>query len=134
MKLINRYSMRNCLRSLSMAVDQASLTIELQKNYGQETMEKKRSRLHYQSRKRGMLENGLLLGCFAKKYLDKFNDKQLNEYDHLINKVSNDWDLFYWAIGKDQVPDEFNNSVFKLLQEFSANDLREKRICQPNLY
>lgn len=38
-------------------------------------------RLVYQSRKRGMLENGLLLSTFAAKYLNKFDEKQLDEYD-----------------------------------------------------
>ena len=112
----------------------SSLTIELQKNYGEETIEKKRLRLRYQSRKRGMLENGLLLSCFAKKYLNEFNGKQLDEYDYLINKVSNEWDLYYWAVGKDEVPKEFNNSIFKLLKEFSSNELKESRIAQPPLH
>lgn len=125
-------------RSLSSAIrgpepNDATLTIELQKNYGQESVEQKRSRLCYQSRKRGMLENGLLLGCFASKYLNAFNAKQLDEYDYLINKVSNDWDLYYWAVGKEQVPDEFNSSVFKMLKEFSLNELKESRIKQPDL-
>lgn len=110
------------------------LTVELQKDYGEETVEQKRSRLCYQSRKRGMLENGLLLGCFASKYLAGFDAKQLDEYDYLINKVSNEWDLYYWAVGKDQVPNEFDNSVFKLLKEFSTNELKESRICQPPLH
>ena len=39
----------------------------LEKN--DEPVETKRSRLLYQSRKRGMLENGLLLGSFASKHL-----------------------------------------------------------------
>lgn len=122
-------------RALSSSFSQTDhqLTVELQKNYGEETVDQKRSRLCYQSRKRGMLENGLLLGCFAKKYLAGFDAKQLDEYDYLINKVSNEWDLYYWAVGKDRVPDEFNNSVFKLLKDFSTNELKESRIYQPPL-
>ena len=122
------------LLSSSFTQTDQHLTVELQKDYGEETVEKKRSRLCYQSRKRGMLENGLLLGCFAKKYLTGFDAQQLAEYDHLINKVSNEWDLYYWAVGKDPVPDEFNNSVFKLLKEFSTNELKESRITQPPLH
>lgn len=38
-------------------------------------------RLIYQSRKRGMLENGLLLSTFAAKFLGQMSDKQLQEYD-----------------------------------------------------
>ena len=44
-------------------------------------MEEKRARLMYQSRKRGMLENGLLLGSFASKHLATFDDEQLALYD-----------------------------------------------------
>lgn len=121
-------------RLLSNSTNQTDLKIELYKNYGEESIEQKRSRLCYQSRKRGMLENGLLLGCFAGKYLNGFNQKELDEYDHLINQVSNDWDLYYWAVGKNEVPDQFNNSVFKLLKEFSTNELRETRISQPPLH
>lgn len=38
-------------------------------------------RLLYQSRKRGMLENDLILSTFAHKYLNKLNEKQIDEYD-----------------------------------------------------
>merc|ERR1711976_945447 len=65
-----------------------------------ESFEVKRARLLYQSRKRGMLENDLILSTFAGKYLNTFNEKQLDIYDDLINKPSNDRDLYYWATGK----------------------------------
>lgn len=35
----------------------------------------------YQSRKRGMLENDLLLSTFAAKYLEKFTNRQIEQYD-----------------------------------------------------
>ena len=47
----------------------------------EEPLEEKRSRLIYQSRKRGMLENGLLLGSFASKHLPTFDDEKLALYD-----------------------------------------------------
>ncbi|XP_023289882.1 succinate dehydrogenase assembly factor 2, mitochondrial [Orussus abietinus] len=93
----------------------------------------KRARLLYQSRKRGMLENGLLLSTFAKKYLDTFTDNELHLYDHLINIPSNDWDLFYWATGTKPTPPEFDNNVMDLLKEHVRNDDRQARIMQPDL-
>lgn len=42
-----------------------------------ESIESKRSRLTYQSRKRGMLENGLLLSSFASKHLGQMNPEQV---------------------------------------------------------
>jgi succinate dehydrogenase assembly factor 2 len=54
----------------------------------------------YQSRKRGMLENGLLLSTFASKFLNSMDLKNLQDYDRLINLPTNDWDIYYWATGK----------------------------------
>ncbi|XP_076249295.1 succinate dehydrogenase assembly factor 2, mitochondrial [Calliopsis andreniformis] len=93
----------------------------------------KRARLVYQSRKRGMLENGLLLSTFAKKYLSNFDDKQLQLYDHLINLPSNDWDIFYWATGAKPTPPEFDNEVMDLLKKHIKNEDRQARIMQPEL-
>uniref|UniRef100_A0A673TZS2 Succinate dehydrogenase assembly factor 2, mitochondrial n=1 Tax=Suricata suricatta TaxID=37032 RepID=A0A673TZS2_SURSU len=62
-----------------------------------ESIETKRARLLYESRKRGMLENCILLSLFAKEYLHRMTERQLNLYDRLINEPSNDWDIYYWA-------------------------------------
>ncbi|XP_033062531.1 succinate dehydrogenase assembly factor 2, mitochondrial isoform X2 [Trachypithecus francoisi] len=62
-----------------------------------ESIETKRARLLYESRKRGMLENCILLSLFAKEHLQHMTEKQLNLYDRLINEPSNDWDIYYWA-------------------------------------
>lgn len=98
-----------------------------------EPLEEKRSRLLYQSRKRGMLENGLLLGSFANKFLDGFNEEQLVLYDRLINLPSNDWEIFYWATGARETPEEFDNPIMDLLKEHAKNKDRESRIRLPDL-
>ncbi|XP_078239701.1 succinate dehydrogenase assembly factor 2, mitochondrial-like isoform X2 [Pogona vitticeps] len=61
----------------------------------QEPLETKRARLLYESRKRGMLENGLLLGFFAKENMSQINEKQLYLHNHLINETSNGWDIYH---------------------------------------
>ncbi|KAJ8670600.1 hypothetical protein QAD02_001859 [Eretmocerus hayati] len=94
----------------------------------------KKARLVYQSRKRGMLENGLLLSTFAKKYLHSFSEEQLRQYDRLINLPSNDWDIFYWATEVKPVPVEFQNEVMDLLKRHIRNDDREARLRQPDLF
>ncbi|XP_049865426.1 succinate dehydrogenase assembly factor 2-B, mitochondrial-like [Pectinophora gossypiella] len=93
----------------------------------------RKARLHYQSRKRGMLENDLLLSTFAKKYLDGFSEEQALMYDRLINSASNDWDLFYWIVGKQPTPKEFDNEIMDLLKKHAKNENRELR-TQPNLF
>ncbi|XP_063530449.1 succinate dehydrogenase assembly factor 2-B, mitochondrial-like [Cydia strobilella] len=98
-----------------------------------QTLEKRKARLHYQSRKRGMLENDLLLSTFAKKYLDGFNEDQTLMYDRLINSPSNDWDIFYWIVEKRPTPQEFNNEIMDLLKKHARNE-EKVALRQPNLH
>lgn len=99
-----------------------------------EDRDTKKARLLYQSRKRGMLENDLLLSTFAHRYLDGFSDEALDQYDALINGPSNDWDIFYWAVNKKATPDEYKTSVMDLLKEHARNTKKENRTRQPSLY
>ena len=98
-----------------------------------ESPDVKRARLQYQSRKRGMLENDLLLSTFAAQHLAGFTEKQLNLYDRLINGVSNDWDIFYWVVGQRPTPACFDDEVMDLLKLHAKNLNRELRIRQPDL-
>ena len=98
-----------------------------------EPIEEKRARLTYQSRKRGMLENGLLLGSFASKHLASFSEEELCLYDRLINLPSNDWEIFYWATQVKPVPEEFDTEVMRMLIEHTKNKDKESRITQPSL-
>lgn len=36
---------------------------------------------------------------FANRFLSTFTEDQLHQYDLLINKPNNDWDIFNWATG-----------------------------------
>lgn len=77
----------------------------------------KRARLLYQSRKRGMLENGEILASFAGKYINILDSKELDLYDQLINLPTNDWDIYYWAIGAKPTPPEYDTSVMRKLRD-----------------
>ncbi|EDW10164.1 succinate dehydrogenase assembly factor 2-B, mitochondrial [Drosophila mojavensis] len=98
-----------------------------------EPLETRKQRLMYQSRKRGMLENDLLLSTFAHKYLKDFNAEQTALYDDLINGVSNDWDIYYWATGVKQTPKEYDTEIMKLLKLHVDNAERVTRFRQPEL-
>jgi len=76
-----------------------------------------RSRLIYQSRKRGILENCIIFTTFADKYLKTFSFEQLQKYDALINSKFDEWDLYAWSIGSKPAPQEFNNDILKLLKD-----------------
>ena len=118
-----------------------------------EPLEEKRSRLLYQSRKRGMLENGLLLGefdnfysdlfltltsfftgSFAKKFLPEMDEEKLVLYDRLINLPSNDWEIYYWAVEQKETPEDFDNVVMDMLKLHAKNENRESRITMPDLH
>jgi succinate dehydrogenase assembly factor 2 len=88
-----------------------------------ESIEQKRSRLLYQSRKRGILETDLILSTFANKYLKTFNEQELKEYDELLDTP--DWDIYYFTIDKKPIPDTWKNSViFNKLKQHVKNEGR----------
>ncbi|XP_051820172.1 succinate dehydrogenase assembly factor 2, mitochondrial [Antechinus flavipes] len=98
-----------------------------------EPIETKRARLLYESRKRGMLENCILLSLFAKENLHQMTERQLNLYDRLINEPSNDWDIFYWATEAKPAPEIFENDVMWMLRDFAKNKNKEQRLRAPDL-
>ncbi len=55
-------------------------------------------------------------------------------YDRLINLPSNDWEIYYWAVGTKPVPEQFDNQIMKLLQQHARNDDRENRFSLPDLH
>lgn len=98
-----------------------------------EPLQVRKQRLIYQSRKRGMLENDLILSTFVARYLKDMDATLTAQYDQLINGVTNDWDIYYWATNVKPTPPEHDNDVMRLLKEHVANSKREQRLCQPNL-
>eukprot|EP00066_Takifugu_rubripes_P005725 XP_003969999.1 PREDICTED: succinate dehydrogenase assembly factor 2, mitochondrial [Takifugu rubripes] len=98
-----------------------------------EPVEIKKRRLLYESRKRGMLENCILLSLFAKRYLNTMSEKQLQQYDRLINEPSNDWDIYYWATEAQPTPDIYQGEVMDMLKEFTKNREQEQRLDAPSL-
>nr|XP_020464146.1 succinate dehydrogenase assembly factor 2, mitochondrial [Monopterus albus] len=93
----------------------------------------KRRRLLYESRKRGMLENCIILSLFAKRYLNTMTEDQLQQYDRLINEPSNDWDIYYWATEAQPTPDVYQGEVMDMLKEFTKNRNHEQRLDAPSL-
>lgn len=81
-----------------------------------------RARLYYQSKKRGILENDILLGGFADSQLKTLSEQELREYDKIINAHHNEWDLYYFCSGKKELPAELsNNPVFDKIVNYVRN-------------
>ncbi|KAK2920139.1 succinate dehydrogenase assembly factor 2, mitochondrial [Channa argus] len=98
-----------------------------------EPIDIKRRRLLYESRKRGMLENCILLSLFAKQYLNTMSEIQLQQYDRLINEPSNDWDIYYWATETQPTPEVYQGEVMDMLKDFTKNRNHEQRLDAPSL-
>uniref|UniRef100_A0AAF5PRM5 Succinate dehydrogenase assembly factor 2, mitochondrial n=1 Tax=Wuchereria bancrofti TaxID=6293 RepID=A0AAF5PRM5_WUCBA len=80
-----------------------------------ENIETKRSRLLYQSKKRGILENDILLGEFASQMLQKMSIQQLMRYDEIINGEHMEWDLYYYMSGRKDLPEDLKScEVFQM--------------------
>lgn len=75
-----------------------------------------------------MLENDLLLSTFAAKYLPTFNAEQTHQFDSLINKPSNDWDIFYWVTNKKPTPPEYETEIMRMLRAHVVSKDRERRM------
>ena len=39
------------------------------------------------------------------------DEEKLVLYDRLINLPSNDWEIYYWAVGQKETPEDFDNIV-----------------------
>jgi len=81
-----------------------------------EDIETCRKRLLFRSGHRGLKEMDLLLGGFARRYLDGFSADQLALYDALLEE--NDPNLYAWIIGREAPPANHDTPVLKLLQDF----------------
>lgn len=91
----------------------------------------KAKRLLWQSRKRGISENDLLLSTWFVEHEPKLSNEELDIYSNLINSDVNEWDLFYWISKTKPVPEEYDTSVMHSLQKHCANEKREERFQQP---
>ena len=84
----------------------------------------RRKRLIHRSRYTGMKETDLLLGGFANKYVSAFSSDQLDTYEALLE--AGDPNIYVWAVGREEVPEDYQSDVMTLLQEFSKFEQRSR--------
>lgn len=78
--------------------------------------EKRRKRLLYRSNYRGFKEADIILGGFAKRYIDTLSDNELQMFEDLL--AEKDHDIYDWILGKKAVPESLNTSLLKRLQDY----------------
>ncbi|MCF8495315.1 MAG: succinate dehydrogenase assembly factor 2 [Alphaproteobacteria bacterium] len=79
-----------------------------------ETPEKKRKRLIFRSWHRGTREMDLLLGSFADQNVLEFSDKELDEYEALLQH--NDPDLYGWITQETPPPSPADSPLMEKLR------------------
>ncbi|MCG8493426.1 MAG: succinate dehydrogenase assembly factor 2 [Sneathiellales bacterium] len=77
----------------------------------------RRKRLLHRSRYTGMKETDLMLGRFAEQYIQKFSEEELEIYETLLK--AGDPSIYAWAVGREDVPAEYDTSVMQKLKNFA---------------
>ena len=77
---------------------------------------KRRKVLKYRAHHRGIKEMDIVLGTYADKYLDDMDASALDQFEELINIP--DQDFFRYITNQEDVPEEFNNDIMKVLKSF----------------
>lgn len=81
-----------------------------------EDKEKRKKRILYQATYRGTKEADRLFGPFAKDYLDKMTDQEMDQFEALL--AEEDPDLFDWLVKGFEPPSQHKNKVFQMILDF----------------
>ncbi len=77
----------------------------------------RRKRLIYQANYRGFKEADLLLGGFAKTYMDTMSAEEVLQFEDLL--TAKDHDIYDWVTGRLPVPANFDTPILKRLRAFN---------------
>ena len=61
----------------------------------------------------------ILLGNFINKYIDLFNENELNLFDSILE--CDDEDIYQWILGKKDIPENYLNRTLQLLINTTQN-------------
>ena len=70
-------------------------------------------RLLMQSNRRGIKENDIILGRFAKTHINNLSDQELSAYEDLL--LENDQVLYLWFSGVQSPPNHFKMIVSRII-------------------
>ena len=81
-------------------------------------LEVKRRQALFRAQRRGFRELDILFQAFADKYLHVLDEGQLERLEALL--AVPDWQLYGWIMGKEAVPEPYDNDIFALLCDYRA--------------
>ena len=80
----------------------------------------RRKRLYYRSAYTGTKETDVLLGAFARRHLGELDERQLDDYEKLLE--IDDPRLYKWSTAQETPPAEYDTPVLRLIQAFELTD------------
>lgn len=84
---------------------------------GSPIMDIRRKRLAYRANYRGFKEVDLILGGFAKKYIESLTDDEITMFEDLL--IAKDHDIYDWVTGKQAVPANYDTPLLARLRSFN---------------
>ena len=81
-------------------------------------LDERRRKLLFRAWRRGVREMDLIVGRFADAHIDKFDDRGLDDFEHLIE--AGNVELYGWVTGTENAPPEYDTPVLVQLKAFHA--------------
>ena len=87
-----------------------------------EGLSERQRRLLFRSWHRGIRETDLLLGRFADAHIADLSDRDLDEYERLLDVP--DHDLYFWVTGERDIPETHRSELLERIVRFHNGDGR----------
>lgn len=78
----------------------------------------RRKQLRYRANHRGIKEMDIIFGQFADRFVDAYNDSELDKFETLM--AFNDRDLLQWFTGELPVPEDVYLPLFDQISSFAS--------------
>lgn len=79
-------------------------------------LNQQRKRILFRAHRRGTKESDMVIGGFAKAYVEDLTAAQLDRFEALLER--NDPDVLGWVIGIETPPEEFDTDVLHMIKNF----------------
>ncbi len=76
-------------------------------------LDEKRKKLYFRSCHRGIKEMDIIFSKFAETVLGDISDDELSDYERILELP--DTDLFAWATGRQELPEEYRSPLLDQL-------------------
>lgn len=80
-------------------------------------LDRRRKKILFQSQRRGMHENDILVGGFVRARIAQLDERQLADLEDLLEV--NDVDLFRWITNRAPVPEQFQRPILFMIRDFN---------------